>query len=333
MIRIFAITLLTVVGAAAGDLSDLKVFPPDVNLTSKNDRQSVVVQAIYSDGVTRDVTTEATVAVADKALAKLDQNTLHPLADGKTTLDVKFGGRSVSVPLLITNSKTERSVSFKLDVVPTFAKAGCNSGSCHGSARGKDGFRLSLFGFDPDGDYYRLTRENIGRRINLAIPEESLILDKGLGIVQHTGGERFKPDSELYNTILTWLKDGAPNDGTNVAKVVAVDIMPREAVLAGTGAVQRLTVRAKYSDGTDRDVTSLAVFMSNNDVAAKVSETGVITAAGRGEAFVMARFAAFTVGSQVIVIPKDVPYRFPADVAANNYVDELVHAKLKKLRI
>jgi len=333
MIRIFAITLLTVVGAAAGDLSDLKVFPPDVNLTAKNDRQSVVVQAIYSDGVTRDVTTEATVAVADKALAKLDQNTLHPLADGKTTLDVKFGGRSVSVPLLITNSKTERSVSFKLDVVPTFAKAGCNSGSCHGSARGKDGFRLSLFGFDPDGDYYRLTRENIGRRINLAIPEESLILDKGLGIVQHTGGERFKPDSELYNTILTWLKDGAPNDGTNVAKVVAVDIMPREAVLAGTGAVQRLTVRAKYSDGTDRDVTSLAVFMSNNDVAAKVSETGVITAAGRGEAFVMARFAAFTVGSQVIVIPKDVPYRFPADVAANNYVDELVHAKLKKLRI
>src|SRR6185295_13224265 len=92
-------------------------------------------------------------------------------------------------------------------------------------------------------------------------------------------------------------------------------------------------VRAKYSDGTDRDVTSLAVFMSNNDVAAKVSEIGVITAAGRGEAFVMARFAAFTVGSQVIVIPKDAPYQFPSDVAANNYVDELVHAKLKNLRI
>ena len=335
MIRTFVITLLTAtaLGAVAADLSDLKAFPPDVNLTTKNDSQSVVVQAIYSDGVTRDVTTEATLAVAEKALAKLDKDTLRPLADGKTKLDVKFGGRTVSVPVVITNAKTERPVSFKLDVIPTFAKAGCNSGSCHGSARGKDGFRLSLFGFDPDGDYYRLTRENIGRRINLAIPEESLILDKGLGIVQHTGGERFKPGSELYITILTWLKDGAPNDGTNVAKVVAVDIMPKAAVLAGTGAVQRLTVRAKYSDGTDRDVTSLAVFMSNNDVAAKVSDTGVITAAGRGEAFVMARFAAFTVGSQVIVIPKDAPYQFPSDVAANNYVDELVHAKLKKLRI
>ena len=333
MIRRFLAVLLTGTVALAADLSDLKVFPPDINLTTKNDRQSVVVQAIYSDGVTRDVTAEAALSLVDKKLARMDKQTLYPLADGKTTLDVKFESRSVSVPLLVTNAKTERPISFKLDVIPTFSKAGCNSGSCHGSARGKDGFRLSLFGFDPDGDHYRLTRENIGRRVNLAIPEESLILDKGLGIVQHTGGERFKPDSELYNTILTWLKDGAPNDGTNVAKVLAVDIMPKEAVLAGTGAVQRLTVRAKYSDGTDRDVTSLAVFMSNNEVSAKASESGLITAAARGEAFVMARFSAFTVGSQVIVIPKDAPYQFPADVAANNYIDELVHAKLKKLRI
>ena len=333
MIRRFLAVLLTGTVALAADLSDLKVFPPDINLTTKNDRQSVVVQAIYSDGVTRDVTAEAALSLVDKKLARMDKQTLYPLADGKTTLDVKFESRSVSVPLLVTNAKTERPISFKLDVIPTFSKAGCNSGSCHGSARGKDGFRLSLFGFDPDGDHYRLTRENIGRRVNLAIPEESLILDKGLGIVQHTGGERFKPDSELYNTILTWLKDGAPNDGTNVSKVLAVDIMPKEAVLAGTGAVQRLTVRAKYSDGTDRDVTSLAVFMSNNEVSAKASESGLITAAARGEAFVMARFSAFTVGSQVIVIPKDAPYQFPADVAANNYIDELVHAKLKKLRI
>ena len=327
------IVLLTVYGAVAADLSDLKVFPSDVNLTTKNDRQFIVVQAVYADGVTRDVTSEAALALADKALARLDKHTLQPLADGKTTLQVKFGGRTVSVPVAIANAKTERPVSFKLDVIPTFSKAGCNSGNCHGSSRGKDGFRMSLFGFDPDGDYHRLTRENIGRRVNIALPEESLILDKGLGIVQHTGGERFKPDSELYNTVLTWLKDGAPNDGTNVPKVVAVDIMPKEAVLAGTGTVQRLSVRAKYSDGTDRDVTSLAVFMSNNDVAAKVSDEGVITAANRGEAFVMARFDAFTVGSQVIVIPKDEKYQFPKDIAANNYVDELVHAKLKKLRI
>jgi len=333
MIRNLVILLLSVTGVAGADLADLKVYPPEVNLTTKNDRQSVVIQAIYGDGVTRDVTTEAAVTVADKVVAKIDKHTVYPTADGKTAVQVKFAGRSVSVPVAVSNVKMERPVSFKLDVIPTFSKAGCNSGSCHGSARGKDGFRLSLFGFDPDGDYHRLTRENIGRRVNLALPEESLILDKGLGIVQHTGGERFKPGSELYKTILAWLEAGAPNDGTNVPKVVAVELMPREAVLAGTGTVQRLTVRAKYSDGTDRDVTSLAVFMSNNDVAAKVSDTGVVTAAQRGEAFVMARFDAFTVGAQVIVIPKDASYQFPADVAANNYVDELVHTKLKKLRI
>jgi hypothetical protein len=333
MIRVLLVTLLSVTAAIGAELADLKVFPPEVNLTAKNDHQSVVVQAIYSDGVTRDVTADAAVTLADKVVAKIDKQTVYPTADGKTAVQVKFGSRSVSIPVAVSSVKTQRPVSFKLDVIPTFSKAGCNAGSCHGSARGKDGFRLSLFGFDPDGDYHRLTRENIGRRVNIALPEESLILDKGLGIVQHTGGERFKPGSELYKTILAWLEAGAPNDGTNVAKVVAVELMPKEAVLAGTGAVQRLTVRAKYSDGTDRDVTSLAVFMSNNDVAAKVSESGVVTAAQRGEAFVMARFDALTVGSQVIVIPKDAPYQFPAEAVANNYVDELAHAKLKKLRI
>src|SRR6267142_1196070 len=192
MIRNLLVVLLTGMVAIAADLSDLKVFPPDVNLTTKNDRQSVVVQAIYSDGVTRDVTTEATVSLADKALAKIDKQTLHPLADGKTTLDVKFASRSVSVPVLVTNAKTERPISFKLDVIPTSSKAGCNSGSCHGSARGKDGFRLSLFGFDPDGDHYRLTRENIGRRVNLSLPEESLLIEKAAGKVPHTGGARIK---------------------------------------------------------------------------------------------------------------------------------------------
>src|SRR2546425_5049290 len=99
MIRSLLSLLLTGTVAIAADLSDLKFFPPDVNLTTKNDRQSVVVQAIYSDGVTRDVTTEAALSLADKALSKIDQQMLHPLADGKTTLDVKFASRSVSVPV------------------------------------------------------------------------------------------------------------------------------------------------------------------------------------------------------------------------------------------
>ena len=315
------------------DLADVKVFPTEINLKTSQSRQSVVVQAIYADGATRDVTADASYTLANRGLAKINQHILYPTADGKTELQVKIEGRTLTVPVVVQDSKIERPISFKMDVMPVFMKAGCNSGSCHGSSRGKDGFRLSLFGYDPDGDYFRLTQESIGRRINLAIPEESLVVEKGLGRVPHTGGERFKPESELCKTLLRWLEAGAPMDGTNIPKVVALDLMPKQAVLEGQGASQKFTVRAKYSDGTERDVSKLTVFISNNETSAKVSDEGVVTAGQRGEAFVMARFDAFNVGAQIIVIPKNLPYAFPAELADYNYIDSLVDAKLKKLRL
>jgi hypothetical protein len=326
--------LLCVVNAfAAAKLSDLTIFPPEVRLSTRHDRQSIVVQAVYADGVTRDVTAQAGYSFAHKSLVRFENATLFPAADGATELTVTFDGRTLKVPVAVDKTATESAVSFKLDVVPVLTKAGCNSGACHGSSRGKDGFRLSLFGYDPDGDYQRLTREQIGRRINLAIPEESLLLEKGLGIVTHTGGERWKKDSESYRTVLQWIQEGAPRDPTNIAHVVGLEVAPRQAVLEGSNSTQRLVARAKYSDGTDRDVSTLAVFISNNEPSAKVSEAGVITAGQRGEAFVMARFDTFTVGAQVIVVPKDQPFEFPKDLARNNYIDDLVYAKLRKLRI
>jgi hypothetical protein len=317
----------------ARPLAEIKVFPPEVDLTTARDGQSLVVQASYADGVTRDVTSEASFAVENKALAKLDQFTVFPLADGETELKIQFEGKTLSIPVKVRHAGEDRPISFKLDVVPIFTKAGCNAGGCHGSSRGKDGFRLSLFGYDPEGDYQRLTREMFGRRVNLALPEESLILEKGAGRVPHTGGERFKAEDELYQTILRWVQAGAPKDDAKVPSPVAIEIYPKQSVLEGTGASQRLTVRAKYSDGTDRDVTGLSVFLSNNDVSAKVSDHGVVTAGQRGESFVTARFHTFTVGAQVMVIPEGLKYVFPTEIAAHNYIDELVHAKLKKLRM
>ena len=315
------------------DVTDLHVFPSDVHLGAKQDRQSVVVQAVYSDGATRDVTSAASFSVGNKSLVRLEKETLYPMADGKTELQVKFSGKALKLPITIEHAKVEQPISFRLDVIPALTKSGCNSGACHGSSRGKDGFRLSLFGYDPDGDYHRITREQVGRRVNLALPEESLLIEKGLGAVPHTGGERFKKGDEIYNTLLRWLQAGAPKDEDKVAKVVGIDIMPKQAVLEGQGSTQKFSVRAKYSDGSDRDVTSLAVFISNNEPSVKVADNGLATAGQRGESFVMARFDTFTVGSQVIVVPKNLPYEFPTDVADYNYVDTLVHAKLKKLRI
>jgi hypothetical protein len=313
------------------DLTDVRVYPADVELSTSRDRQSLVVQATYADGVTRDVTDQAKFELA-QPLAECKGNVLSPVADGQTELTVQWNGRALKVPVTVKSSKTDRPISFKLDVMPVFARAGCNTGACHGAARGKDGFRLSLFGFDPDGDWYRLTREMSGRRISVAIPEECLLLEKAVGAVQHTGGERFKAKTELYDTLLRWLDAGAPKDAPDVARPVSLDILPPKLVLEGEGATQRMTVRAKYSDGTDRDVTSLTRFMTNNDVSAKIDESGKVTAGARGEAYVFARFATFTVGAQTIVIPKGVKYAW-TDVPERNFIDTMVFSKLKKLRM
>jgi hypothetical protein len=334
-IATLSLWLGTAVGSAAAHgpgLSKIEVSPPDINLNTSRDRQSFTVQATYADGITRDVTAEAKLTFANPALVKLDKNTVYPVGDGATELKVEFGGQAVTVPVQVKDAATDRPISFKLDVMPVFMKAGCNTGSCHGAARGKDGFRLSLFGFDPDGDYYRLTREINGRRINLALPHDSLMLEKGAGRVPHTGGPRFKDDSELYQTIVRWLEAGAPQDPSDVAKPVSVELYPKSGVLDGEGSTQQMVVRAKYSDGSDRDVTALAFFMTNNETSAAISPEGKVTAGARGEAFIMARFETFTVGSQFIVLPKGLEFAWP-NPPENNYIDTLVNAKLKKLRI
>lgn len=310
----------------------IAVSPAQVQLTTRRDLQSIIVQATYADGITRDVTADAQYALAQPSFVKFEKHKLYPVADGKTELKVDFGGKSVTVPIEVAHATDERPISFKLDVMPVFMKAGCNTGSCHGAARGKDGFRLSLFGFDPDGDHFRLTREISGRRINLALPDESLFITKSAGLAPHTGGKRFEVGSELHQTLVRWLEAGAPADQGVVPTVLAVEIYPPSAVLDGEGAAQQLSVRAKYSDGTDRDVTSLAYFMTNNETSAAVSQQGLVTGGKRGEAFLMARFETHTVGTHFITLPKGLAYQAP-QLPENNYIDRLVHDKLKKLRI
>ncbi len=318
--------------AAPAPLVGVQVVPPDVTLQTARSRQTFVVQATYADGITRDVTTQAKASLVNPALARLERNVLTPLADGATELKIEFEGKALVVPVKVKDATVERSISFRLDVMPIFMRAGCNSGACHGAARGKDGFRLSLFGFDAEGDHYRLTRELNGRRVNLALPADSLLLDKAAGKVPHTGGQKIKEGDEYWQTIIRWLEAGAPNDPPTIATPVSAELMPQGAVLDGKGSTQQLTVRATYSDGSVRDVTSLALFLSNNDSSAKVSPDGLVTAGDRGEAFVMARFATFTVGVQVIVLPQGLQFTFPK-VPENNYIDTLVDAKLQKLRI
>jgi hypothetical protein len=274
----------------------------------------------------------ATLALQDPDIAVLNGNLLKPLGDGRTELIVTYAGHEVRVPVVVRQPHSDPPIGFRRDVMPVFLKAGCNTGSCHGSARGQDGFRLSLFGFDPEGDYYRLTREVSGRRINLAEPGRSLLIEKALGKVPHTGGTRFDTESAYYAALIRWLDSGAPNDPGDVPAVTSVDIYPPSGVLSGPGATQQLIVRAHYADGSDRDITWLSRFTSSNSASATVSPSGLVTPAARGEAFVMARFDTHTVGTHLIVLPKDLDFQW-LDVDESNPIDALVNAKLRKLRI
>ena len=340
-INTFVLTFVAVwIGVSDLALADeakpasITVSPADVNLSSVRDRQSLIIQAVMENGLTYDVTDKAEVKVGNGDLVRQDQATFYPRADGSTEITVAYGGHELKVPVAVSNATVDPAISFRLDVMPVFMKTSCNNGSCHGAKSGKDGFRMSLFGFDPEGDHHYLTREIPGRRINLAIPEESLLVEKGAGIVPHTGGKRFSVGDENYNTLVRWLTAGAPNDPkpAEVPKVLSVEIYPKNAVMDGEGETQRLTVRAKYSDGTDRDVTSLAYFSSNNETSAEISQKGIVTAHARGEAFIMARFDTHTVGSHFIVLPKGLKYEDPK-TPEFNYIDTLVHDKLRRLRM
>jgi hypothetical protein len=289
------------------------------------------VVATRDDGVTQDVTGQAALQLADGQCARLDGRTVYPVADGQTKLDVEYQGFQGSVPVTVKDAAAERPISFHLDVMPIFMRTGCNIGSCHGAARGKDGFRLSLFGFDPRGDYDRLTREESVRRINMAVPEASLLIEKSIGTVPHTGGKRFDADSDYCRVMTRWIEEGARQDEGTPPHVTELDVFPPKAVIEGADTTQQFIARAHYSDGTNRDVTDLTVFLTSNDNSAPINERGLVTAAARGEAFVMGRFETKTVGSQVLVLPKDLQYTAPE--IEGNYIDQLVGNKLMKLRI
>ena len=222
--------------------------------------------------------------------------------------------------------------SFRQDVMPILFRAGCNQGTCHGSSRGKDGFRLSLFGYDPSGDYFRLTREIIGRRVNVAEPGESLLLLKATGAVPHTGGTRFSKETPYYRTLLDWIRQGAPDDAGDVAEPVEIKLSPDAMQFQDDGQPVRTKVTARYSDGTSRDVTSLALFSSNNPDTASIDSDGLVRPSGPGDTYVFARFHRFTIGSEVIVLPAQKGYQW-TDPPEHNYIDRLVHDRLRKLRL
>ncbi len=346
-------------------LAHLAIYPPAIRLEHRADLQRIVIVGTYSNGETRDLTATAKLTFAPEPLAIYENGRLRPTKNGECTLTAVADGRAMSAKLLVRGVEADRPVSFRHDVVPVFMKAGCSTGACHGSAAGKNGFRLSLFGFEPEKDYISLTRDYDSRRIDLADPHRSLMLRKPLAEVEHGGGERLKSNSELTAILTRWLQANVPDDPKNLTTLTGIAIMPNECVLRGPNKTQQLIVQASYSDGTDRDVTSLAVIDATDKTTAPVNDAGLVTSGLKGEAFVMARFGTFAVVSQFIVLSEGEPFVWRDDdnraasaserstqpaaaglplsqspplplsarAPAPNFIDEAINAKLQKLQI
>ena len=179
---------------------------------------------------------------------------------------------------------------FETEVQPILAARGCSTGACHGKQGGKNGFQLSLFGFDHDFDYASLTQQGRGRRISVAAPEQSLLLQKATAVLPHGGGVRFQHDDPHYELLRDWVRAGAPRFGSRPVKLTGIQLAPDELIMA-PGSQAGLRVTATFSDGSRRDVTDLTAFSSNEAAVAAVDGNAMVTASPlAGEAAIMARF-------------------------------------------
>lgn len=225
---------------------------------------------------------------------------------------VLFAGAVTASQSVIQAADPPRGISFGTDVVPILTKLGCNGGGCHGKATGQNGFKLSLFGFEPEVDYDALVTDARGRRLSLADPDRSLLLLKATSRMPHGGGRRLDESSDDYRMLRDWIAQGATAPRDDDPRLVRIELTPREQILAPNTS-QQLGVIAFFSDNTSRDVTRQAVYQSNEPNIANVESDGLVkTSSQHGLVSVMARF-----GEQIATFHAAVPFASdPAKMAA-----------------
>ena len=231
-------------------------------------------------------------------------------------------------------AEDDRKLSFRHDVLPVLSKAGCNGGGCHGALAGKGGFRLSLNAYDPATDYYNITRENRGRRIEFAAPASSLFVTKPTAAVRHKGGKVLHENSEAYRILTRWIQQGAPGPSDGDPTIERVEMSPTLSQLK-KGQAQQLTVRAFFSDGTERDVTRWARFASTDATVAEVDEaTGLAKVIGHGEGAVTAWYSGQIALARITSPwPSAIPDEVYSQTPRRNVIDNAVLGQLRRLNL
>jgi hypothetical protein len=278
-----------------------------------------------------DLTRRVAFEVSNHSVATVNvRGQVSPVSEGVTHLVIGAAGKRIRVPVEVREIREPNPVSFANDVLPILTKAGCNSGSCHGKAEGQNGFKLSVFGFDPLSDHEALVKEGRGRRVSAFAPEQSLLLQKATGQTPHGGGRLVDPGSPGYRRMLRWIREGTRFNVGNGGAVTGITVFPAELSLAPVGR-QQLRIVATDSAGHTRDVTAESQFESNAPAMASVDETGLVRAGETpGEAAILVRYMNQVALCQIRMPRPGVTIERPPE---NNFIDALVWDKLQQVGI
>jgi WD40 repeat protein len=322
----------------------LTAEPISVQLTPLSPQHGVRLTARLADGFEVDATDAAEWRVPAQAPFALDdQGRLVATGAGSNVLTATWGKLRVELPVTVTgpvpdthqgqtSTRAEPDVSFVRDVLPVLNRAGCSGGSCHAKPDGQNGFKLSVFSYDPRHDLGEILKDARGRRVFPAAPDASLLLQKALGQVPHEGGTRFTNGSAPHQLLRHWIRSGLPFTAPGEATLDHVTVFPSDRRYP-QGAVQRLLVQAHYSDGTIRDVTDLAAFISSDKEIAQVDDHGRVTAGRQtGAGVVVARYMGLVAPARITVpaLRRLPPEQYTA-LPRHNFIDTHAWTRLQEL--
>ncbi len=312
--------------------ASITVLPASIEIRQQRHPHALQVLGVSADGFSLDLRAQAKYASADPKIATVDaEGWVYPLASGQTQVTVSIAGATKTVAIKVELPAAEPAISFRHEVMPVLSKAGCNSGGCHGYSLGKNGFKLSLRGADPEPDYFFITKDSMSRRVNVQDPGASLLLAKALGDAPHEGGIRFARNSLSKDILAKWIQQGTPGDPTDKAQVVGVKLVPEKLILQ-PGQKHRLQLIATYDNGTVRDVTRLGILSANGTQYADIEGDGVVVAGDPGETAIVGRFERTFAATSVIVLKAD-PKFVATPVPQGHLIDRHVIEKLNRLKI
>lgn len=312
-------------------VTGIEISPATVVLDSPGAYNQLLVTAKLSDGSAADLTRQVTWSF-DRSVAVMEgRGIARPKQEGEATLTAAYEGTKATAKVKVSGLSAAFHPDFLRDVNPAIARMGCNAGTCHGAKDGKNGFKLSLRGYDPLYDVRAFGDDHAARRVNYASPDDSLMLLKATGAVPHEGSALTDIGSPYYNTIRQWIADGA-NLKSDTPRVTKIELFPKNPVIQNTAGRQQMRVLAHYADGKQRDVTHEAFIESGNSEVAEHDDFGLMTTIRRGEAPILARYEGAYAATTLTVMGDRAGFTW-REPETWGEIDRFVAAKWQRMKI